>query len=136
MTKRKSPPVKLEAKKTGGRARVEIDKIVLKALASVHCNIEEICAGLVAAGNHLAVRTLKRRLQEAEFRDIWEQGQLERRIALRRLQWRHAMGTGSSAVQMTIHLSKHWLGEKDSVKLGSDPDTPLIFKISKDDARL
>jgi hypothetical protein len=48
---------------------------------------------------------------EEEFRDVWEQGKAERRIALRRLQWRHAQGTGSSAVQMTIHLSKHWLGE-------------------------
>lgn len=117
MTLRKTKPVLLEDKPTGGRGRVKIDKVVLRALASVHCNLEEICAGLIAAGCQLAVRTLKRRLQETEFRDIWEQGKAERRIALRRLQWRHAQSAGSSGVQMTIHLSKHWLGETEKAAL-------------------
>lgn len=61
----------------------------------------------------VSVKTLKRRLQDPEFREAWEGGKAAGRMSLRRLQWRHANSGGSSAVSMTIHLSKHWLGESD-----------------------
>jgi hypothetical protein len=36
---------------------------------------------------------------------VWEAGRQKGKLSLRRLQWLHANGTGSSAVHMAIHLS-------------------------------
>src|SRR5581483_6910787 len=102
-----------QKKKKTGRPRIELDVDVLRALGAVHCTIDEIAAGLRAAGCILDVRTLKRRLQEPRYRDIWVAGQLERKVSLRRLQWRHAQMPNSAGVTMTIHLSKHQLGETE-----------------------
>jgi len=96
-----------------GRPRIEIDKDILKALASVGATEEEICAGLIATGTQLDLRTLKRRLQEPTYRQIWDQGKGEFKLSLRRLQFRHAKMPNSAGVTMTIHMSKHQLGETE-----------------------
>lgn len=89
-----------------GRPEVEISIDQLQALAQINCTIEEAAAVLKCG-----VRTLKGRLKRPEYAEAWERGALLGKVSLRRLQWRHASGTGSSAVNMTIHLSRHRLGE-------------------------
>jgi len=58
-------------------------------------------------------RTFKRRLQEPAFYQAWEEGQAVGAVALRQLQWKHAKRPDASGVAMTIHMSKHRLGEHD-----------------------
>jgi hypothetical protein len=58
-------------------------------------------------------RTFTRRLQEPESYQAWEKGQAVGAVALRQLQWKHAKRTDASGVAMTIHMSKHRLGEHD-----------------------
>jgi len=50
---------------------------------------------------------------DAELREIWDRGIAESKLSLRRLQIKHAERPGMAGVTMTIHLSKHWLGEHD-----------------------
>ncbi len=125
---------KSETKKSAGRPRIEIDLSLLKALGAVQCTIEEICQGLIAAGVNLDVRTLKRRLMEPRYRSVWEGGKAEGRVSLRRLQWRHARMPNSAGVQMTIHLSKHVLGETDKslVELAGRVDSTVEVTSARD----
>jgi hypothetical protein len=58
-------------------------------------------------------RTFKRRLQEPIFYQAWEKGQAVGAVALRQLQWKHAKRPDASGVAMTIHMSRHRLGEHD-----------------------
>jgi hypothetical protein len=113
MAAKKRRAVKLETPAKTGRPRIEIDKVLLKALASIGATESEICAGLIATGVQLDLRTLKRRLQEPEYRDVWQQGKSEFHLSLRRLQFRHAKMPNSAGVTMTIHMSKHQLGETE-----------------------
>jgi hypothetical protein len=46
----------------------------------------------------------------------WQQGTANAKLSVRRLQMAHAQERGAPGVAMTIHLSKHWLGEKDEIK--------------------
>ena len=64
----------------------------------------------------------------AVYRDAWQRGRAGGKLSLRRLQWQHAQGEGSSAVQMTIHLSKHWLGESEKAlsERGGGMDAEVI----------
>src|SRR5258708_559297 len=92
-----------------GRPPVKIDADNLRKLAALRCTVEE-----AATFFKTVKRTLLRRLKEdPELAEAWGNGKNEGRIALRRLQWRHAQAPGSAGVQMTIHLSKHELGEHD-----------------------
>jgi len=74
----------------------------------MQCTFEEI-----AAFFNISSRQLIRRLKGEPLKSAYELGKLEGRISLRRLQWRHAQGTGGSAVQMTIWMSRNHLGETD-----------------------
>lgn len=92
-----------------GRPPVKIDADNLRKVAALRCTVEE-----AATFFKTVKRTLLRRLKEdTELAEAWANGKNEGRIALRRLQWRHAQTPGSAGVQMTIHLSKHELGETD-----------------------
>jgi hypothetical protein len=44
---------------------------------------------------------------------LWPRHQVAGAIALRQLQWKHAKRPDASGVAMTIHMSKHRLGEHD-----------------------
>ena len=121
-------------KKTGkppGRPKIEIDLRMLAQLATIGCTKEE-AAAVIGCGP----RTLMLRLKEQEYRDAWENGVLMGKVSLRRLQWRHANGAGSSAVNMTIHLSKHRLGETDkaAIEMSGPNGNPINVVFSKDDA--
>jgi hypothetical protein len=93
-----------------GKKPIAITAGELERLARLLCTEDE-----AASFFDCNVRTIKRYLNRAEFREAWDKGRSYGRLSLRRLQWRHASGTGNSAVQMTIHLSKHWLGESEKV---------------------
>ncbi len=101
-------------KKPPHRPRIKIDIEVLRGLAQIQCTEDEAASVL-----KVSKRTLIRRLQEdgSIYREIWEAGQAEGRVALRRLQFRHAKMPNSAGVQMTIHLSKHHLGQTDKAAL-------------------
>jgi hypothetical protein len=103
MAKKKEPARK-------GRPPVEIDQVQLAALGAMHATQEE-----VAAFFNCTRRTVINRLKNPEFLLAYENGKLRGKLNLRRLQWRHAQGVGSGAVNMTIHLAKHWLGETDKL---------------------
>lgn len=95
-----------------GRPPIEIDLRVLGQLAGIGCTHEE-AAAVLGCG----LRTLKERIAKDEATgQAWENGKLIGKVSLRRLQIRHANGNGSSAVNMTIHLSKHRLGQVDQHK--------------------
>lgn len=129
MPRKKKP----EPKRPRGRPPVEIDMMQLVALARIGCTIEE-AASVLGCGK----RTLIDRLKLEDFKQAWEDGQMQGKVSLRRLQWRHANGTGSSAVNMTIHLSKHRLGETDKAafELSGPGGAPIQVTLSKDDTGL
>ncbi len=104
---------KKREKKVTGRPRIELKEEILRALAAIGATEEEICGGLLANGVKMDLRTLKRRLQEPHYREIWDQGKAVFKQSLRRLQFRHAQMPNSAGVTMTIHMSKVHLGETE-----------------------
>jgi hypothetical protein len=91
-----------------GRPRKKTDERQVYELAKLGCTQYE--AATVLGVDH---RTFKRRLLEQVFCEAWEKGQAVGAVALRQLQWKHAKRQDSSGVAMTIHMSKHRLGEHD-----------------------
>jgi|SRR5262249_6008246 len=91
-----------------GRPRKKTDERQVYELAKLGCTQYE--AASVLGIDH---RTFKRRLQEPLFYQAWEKGQAVGAVALRQLQWKHAKRPDASGVAMTIHMSKHRLGEHD-----------------------
>jgi hypothetical protein len=107
MTKRKENPQR------GGPKPTPIDLGQMRGLARIQCTLDEI-----AAVFDLTPRAVQLRIAaDPALKAAYEQGKATGRVSLRRLQWRHAEGTGPAAVQMTIHLSKHILGETDRAAL-------------------
>jgi hypothetical protein len=132
--KRKKKPAPADGPKNkGGRPKIVIDPRVLAQLATIGCTKEE-AAAVIGCGK----RTLEIRLREPATREAWDNGVLMGKVSLRRLQWRHASGAGSSAVNMTIHLSKHRLGETDKAafELSGPGGSPINVVLSKDDSAL
>ena len=91
-----------------GRPRKKTDERQVYELAKLGCSQYE--AASVLGIDH---RTFKRRLQEPVFYQAWEEGQAAGAVALRQLQWKHAKRPDASGVAMTIHMSKHLLGQHD-----------------------
>ena len=98
----------IKPKHAGGRPKIKVDHRLLRKLAEFQATEVE-----AAAFFEMSPRTMIRRLKEPALRDVWEQGKANGRVSLRRLQWRHAKLPNSAGVQMTIHLSKHYLGQTD-----------------------
>jgi hypothetical protein len=93
-----------------GRPRKKTDERQVFELAKLGCTQYE--AASVLGIDH---RTFKRRLQEQVFAQAWEKGQAIGAVALRQLQWKHAKRSDASGVAMTIHMSKHLLGQNDKM---------------------
>jgi hypothetical protein len=91
-----------------GRPRKKTDERQVYELAKLGCTQYE-AAGVLGIDH----RTFKRRLQESMFCEAWEKGQAAGAVALRQLQWKHAKRPDASGVAMTIHMSKHLLGQND-----------------------
>src|ERR1700730_11287652 len=94
---------KKEPKKIG-RPPVTIDPLELEKLGALQPTLEE-----VAAFYNCTKRTIINRLKDEELQLAFENGKQKGKLNLRRLQLRHAQGTGSGAVNMSIHLGRHWL---------------------------
>ena len=95
-----------------GKPACAIDVNQLEKLAALHCTIDE-AAAFFGCSKRTMLRYLDETSRDPMYREAWERGRQNGKSSLRRLQWKHANGTGSSAVTMTIHLSKHWLGETE-----------------------
>ena len=95
-----------------GKPACAIDVTQLEKLAALHCTIDE-AAAFFGCSKRTMLRYLDETSRDPMYRQAWERGRQNGKSSLRRLQWKHANGTGSSAVTMTIHLSKHWLGETE-----------------------
>jgi hypothetical protein len=91
-----------------GRPPVEIDLDQLEKLGALQPTVEE-----VAAFFGVSKRTMIEKLKNDATKLALESGKMKGRLNLRRLQYRHASGTGSGAVNMSIHLGKHWLNQTD-----------------------
>lgn len=101
MARKKEPKPK-------GRPPVVLDPGELAKLGALHATLEE-----VGAFYDCTKRTIINRLKDPDLLLAFENGKQKGKLNLRRLQLRHAQGTGSGAVNMTIHLSKHLLGQTD-----------------------
>jgi len=102
--------------------RPELTPHNLGAIAALQCTQEE-----AASFFKVSKRTIIRKLKQPKFLRAWEEGKARGRMSLRRLQWRHASGNGSSAVAMTKHLSAQWLNERDRVELAGSNGGPIPF---------
>lgn len=76
-------------------------------------------------------RTIINRLKDPEYLLAYQNGKLKGNLNLKRLSMRHANGHGSSAVNMTIHLRKHWLGETDRSLVDMNPVEIVITRIER-----
>lgn len=110
-----------------GRPKFVIDEELVKKLAALQCTYDEMA---FACG--CSKRTFIRQLNEqGDLAEQLEAGKAGGKLSLRRQQWLHARMPNSAGVQMTIHLSKHWLGETDKAAVelsgpnGKDLPGPL-----------
>lgn len=99
-------------KKKRGRPKSAIDITTLEGLATIGCTVEEAAAVL-----RVSKRTLIRRLGEAKYKQVWEDGHLKGNASLRRKLMNVAMSGGPGSVPMLIHLAKHRLGQTDKAQL-------------------
>ena len=92
-------------KRGRGRPRKELDVALAKRLAMIQCPPEEIAAVL-----DVSRATVYRRLQDdPEFREALEEGYLQGKASLRRLQFQQAR----TSPAMAIFLGKNLLGQRD-----------------------
>jgi hypothetical protein len=129
----KKKPRKPRKSAVKGRPKIVIDLRQLEALAAIHCNFDEMAAVIGCSR-----RLLLTRMKEEGFQLAVDNAKLKGKVSLRRLQWRHANGVGSAAVNMTVHLSKHWLGETDkaAIELSGPGGKTLAFRMLKEDEGL
>src|SRR5262245_50713617 len=116
-----------------GRPRKKTDERQVYELAKLGCTQCE--AASVLGIDH---RTFKRRLQEPVFYQAWEKGQAVGAVGLRQLQWKHAKRSDSSGVAMTIHMSKHLLGQNDKalhVNLSVEDVDEMISRLEQNRAQ-
>jgi hypothetical protein len=109
--------------------KIDIDIKQLYELARMGCTQAEAAQffGICQTG-------FEGRLQKDEdLRKAWDLGSAQAKISLRRLQIAHASTPGAPGVQMAIHLSKYWLGERDeAVKVTGNDGGPIKVSFSFD----
>lgn len=88
------------------RPQVDVPDELLKALAQIHCTLDEMAAVL-----GVSARTLRRRFGRAI-----ERYRLDGKTSLRRAQWTKAL---AGNVVMMIWLGKQELGQRDQIALAS-----------------
>jgi hypothetical protein len=116
-----------------GRPRKKTDERQVYELAKLGCTQYE--AASVLGIDH---RTFKRRLQEPIIHQAWEKGRAVGAVSLRQLQWKHAKRPDSSGVAMTIHMSKHLLGQHDKalhLNLTVEDVDELIARLERERAQ-
>ncbi|HWY88262.1 MAG TPA: hypothetical protein VNX28_16240 [Gemmataceae bacterium] len=127
-------PKRVEVQKRPGGSREQyriIGEYELYQLGRLGCTKDEAAQffGLSSSG-------LSSRLHNnLELRLAWERGSAQAKIGLRRLQLRHAEQLGDAGVKMTIHMSKHQLGEVDTqvvTHAGSEAN-PIRVKVEREE---
>lgn len=93
-----------------GRPRIEIDVGQFNKLCELQCTEEEI-AGFFECSVDTIERWCKRTFG-CSFADVFKQKATRGRIALRRMQLKHAEKNAS----MAIFLGKQWLGQRDKIE--------------------
>lgn len=108
-----------------------IDPHELYKLARMGCTKAEAAQFFGLTENSLSARVHR----DFELRIAWDRGSAQSKISLRRLQMRHAHESGDAGVRMTIHMSKHQLGEVEvqQVQHGGMEDNPIRFKVERDE---
>jgi hypothetical protein len=89
------------------RPEVKIDLVELEKLCSMQCTDEE-----VAAFFGVSARTIERRRQVKQFREIMDRARAKGRVSVRRNLFRQS---NAGNIAATIFLSKNLLGYKDVV---------------------
>jgi hypothetical protein len=90
-----------------GRKRLELDERQIHALAEIQCTMIEIASVMGCS-----VDTLERR-----FADVIKNGRESGKSSLRRMQFKKAMEGNPT---MLIWLGKHYLGQKEEVRLSTN----------------
>lgn len=112
-----------------GRPKKDIDWSDVEKLCSIQCTQEEI-----AAFCEVSADTLTRRCQEVHgvtFAEYFGQKRGMGRISLRRAQW--LLATDKKNPAMLIFLGKQYLGQTDTVEIGSSDKRPVVLKYRLDD---
>jgi len=89
------------------RPEAKIDLVELEKLCSMQCTDEE-----VAAFFGVSARTIERRRQVKQFREIMDRARAKGRVSIRRNLFRQS---NAGNIAATIFLSKNLLGYKDVV---------------------
>lgn len=106
--RRRRSVAKVGPKKVG-RSKKEVKLPSLERMAMMQCTNQEMAAIL-----GMSARTFGLKIKEDPvFAETIERGREIGKVNLRMLQQRHAEGEGGPAVNMTMHLSKHVLGQFD-----------------------
>jgi hypothetical protein len=96
----------------------------ISRLASIGCTMQEI-AEFYGRSKSSFMNACK---LHPKFEEAYYKGLASAKMSLRHLQFQHASSKGMPGVNMTIHLSKHLLGEKDEMRVGGTADNkPVEF---------
>lgn len=104
---------------SAGRPKKEIDYSAVEKLANIQCTQTEIASFL-----GVSVRTLQR---DEEFLKIYQKGQENGKMSLRRIQYKLA----EKNTTMAIWLGKQYLGQKDNVEV-SHTDMSKVDELLKE----
>lgn len=96
-----------------GRPKKEIDYVTVEKLANIQCTQTEIASFL-----GISVRTLQR---DEEFLKIYQKGQENGKMSLRRIQYKLA----EKNTTMAIWLGKQYLGQKDIIEASTTGETKI-----------
>ena len=96
-----------------GRPKKEIDYVTVEKLANIQCTQDEIASFL-----GISVRTLQR---DEEFLKIYQKGQENGKMSLRRIQYKLA----EKNTTMAIWLGKQYLGQKDIIESSTTGETKI-----------
>ena len=98
---------------SAGRPKKEIDYATVEKLANIQCTQTEIASFL-----GISVRTLQR---DEEFLKIYQKGQENGKMSLRRIQYKLA----EKNTTMAIWLGKQYLGQKDVIEASTTGETKI-----------
>ena len=96
-----------------GRPKKEIDYATVEKLANIQCTQTEIASFL-----GISARTLQR---DEEFLKIYQKGQENGKMSLRRIQYKLA----EKNTTMAIWLGKQYLGQKDVIEASATGETKI-----------
>lgn len=100
-------------RKKQGSLKHQLTATLIEGLAKIACTKGEAADAFGVSHEHFS-RILTAR---SELKEAWARGAANGKVSLRRLQWKHARMRNAAGVNMTIHMSKHLLGQHDRALL-------------------